>query len=184
MTSGTNPDNDELSTLDTELSGLKDVIKAFEQMFPLSQAAMAIFTIQVVENILESALTSKLTIPSNTFDDRLFKGYGPLSTFNAKIDMARALEIVDEKTYNTLRILKSIRNEVAHPDTASFPKFETEEIINECRKLPGYIDDENCFKLFINEAASIMVSIDNSKEMVAFTEEMRGVDPTFVQKSP
>lgn len=161
--------------------------KIFEQMYSVSQAAMAIYISQLVENILEGSLSSKLTISSNTFDDRLFKGYGPLSTFTAKIDMARALEIVDEETYNTLRILKNIRNEVAHPDVVSLPNFDSPAIIKECRKLPGYVDDEGCFKLFLGTAASIMVSIDDSEDVKIFSEMLRGIDPerkSSAQKSP
>lgn len=187
MTNSTDPNNNGLSAIDTGLSTFKKVIKAIEQMFPLSQAAMAIFMSQLVENILEDSLTSKLTISSNNFKNQLFEGYGPLSTFTAKIDMVRALEIVDEETYNTLRIIKSIRNEVAHPDTSSFPNFDDEAIVKECRKLPGYIDDENCFKLFLSVTASIIVSIDDSEEVSAFSElimDSFSEQKSSAQKSP
>ena len=160
-----------------EDSLFSELSAGLEGLFASSQAAMAIYISQLVENILESSLTRKLTIPSSNFDDRLFKGYGPLSTFTAKIDMARALEIVDEETYNTLRILKSIRNEIAHPDTMSLPNFDGPAIVKECRKLPGYVDDENCFKLFLSTAASIMVSIDDSEGVKIFSEMLKGTDP-------
>ena len=161
--------------------------KMVEQMFSVSQAAIAIYISQIVENILEGSLASKLTISSNTFYARLFEGYGPLSTFTAKIDMARALEILDEETYNTLRILKNIRNEIAHPNVASPPNFDGPAIVKECRKLPGYVDDENCYGLFLGTAASIMVSIDNSEDVKALSEALRGGDPerkSSAQKSP
>ena len=161
-----------------EDSSFSKIIAAIEAMFPASQAAMAIYISQLVENILEGSLTSKLTISSNNFNDRLFKGYGPLSTFTAKIDMARALEIVDEETYNYLRILKNIRNEVAHPDDLdSLPNFDSPAIVKECQKLPGYIDEEHCYKQFIRMVASTIVRIDDSEAVKVMAEMLRGTDP-------
>ena len=101
--------------------------------------------------------------------------------------MARALEIVDEEIYGILRILKDIRNEAAHPDVASLPSFDSPAIVKECRKLPGYVDDEGCFKLFLGTAASIMVSIDDSEDVKALSEELKGINlepKSSAQKSP
>ena len=170
-----------------EDSPFSKLIDNLDQMFALSQAAMAIYVSQLVENILAEKLASKLAISSNNFKHRIFEGYGPLSTFTAKIDMARALEIVDEETYNTLRILKSIRNEVAHPDTESLPNFDGPAIVKECRKLPGYVDDENCFNLFLEVTASIMVSIDDSEYAKIWSEMLRSVSAARIssaEKSP
>ena len=149
--------------------------EVFEQMFPVSQAAIAIYISQIVENILEISLTSKLTISSNTFYDRLFKGYGPLNTFTSKIDMARALEIVDEETYNTLRILKSIRYKVAHPAELELPNFDSPAIVEECQKLPGYIDEENCLKQFILVVASTIIIIDDSEAVKVMAEGLKEI---------
>lgn len=155
-------------------SSLSGTFKAIEAMFPVSQAAMAIYTSQLVENILEGSLASKLTISSNNFKDQLFEGYGPLSTFTAKIDIARALGILDEETYRILRIIKTIRNEVAHPDIESLPRFDSEEIVKECQKLPGYIDEEHCFKQFLHVVASVIVVIDDSEPIKIVSEGLKG----------
>ena len=159
------------------------LLDGLEGLFDLSQAAMAIFLSQFVENILADKLESKLAISSNNFKNRVFAGYGPLSTFTAKIDMARALEIVDEETYNTLRILKGIRNVVAHPDTEFLPNFDGPAIVEECRKLPGYVDDANCFRLFIDTTASIIVSIDDSEDAKTLSEMLRDIPSSSVRKS-
>ena len=159
--------------------------KALKGMLTMGHAAWAIYMSQLVENILADELTSKMAIPSNTFKARIFEGYGPLSSFNAKIDIARALEIVDDETYNTLRILKSIRNEFAHPK--SMPNFDDAAIVKECRKLPGYADDENCFSLFSDVVASIIVRIDDSEDAKGLAEELRGIgaaQKAFAKKSP
>ena len=169
---------------DSPFSKLSD---GLEGLLASTQAAMAIYVSQLVENILAGKLASKLAIPSNNFKTRLFEGYGPLSTFTAKIDMARALEIVDGETYNTLRILKSIRNEVAHPDTELLPNFDSPAIVEECRKLPGYVDDENCFNLFLDTAGLIMLSIDDSEYAKIWSEMLRGVataQTSSAEKSP
>ena len=157
---------------DSLFSKLSD---GLEGLLASTQAAMAIYISQLVENILAGKLASKLAIPSNNFKNRLFEGYGPLSTFTAKIDMARALEIVDEETYNTLRILKSIGNEVAHPDTELLPNFDSPAIVEECRKLPGYVDDENCFSLFGDVVASIIVRMDDSDTVKELAKDLRSI---------
>ena len=168
------PEDLSFSELVDELDGFSAGLKG---LWASSQAALAIFTSQIVENILEGSLRSELTISSKPFDDRLFKNYGPLSTFSAKIDLAHALDIVDEETYNTLRILKSIRNKVAHPaDLDTLPNFDSPAIVKECRKLPGYVDEKNCFKQFLLVVASTIIRIDDSEAVKGLAEGIKGID--------
>jgi DNA-binding MltR family transcriptional regulator len=44
----------------------------------------------------------------------LFDGYGPLATFNAKIDIGFALGLYDNNRWNDFHIIRSVRNEFAH----------------------------------------------------------------------
>ena len=59
---------------------------------------------------------------------RLFKSYGPLSTFAAKIDIACALGLYDEDIRKGLHTVRKIRNEFAHesrPITFDGPKISS-----------------------------------------------------------
>ncbi len=53
--------------------------------------------------------------------DELFKGYGPLSTFAARTDMAFALGLMTRDMKSDVSLIRKIRNHFAHhPEFASF----------------------------------------------------------------
>jgi len=53
--------------------------------------------------------------------DELFRGYGPLSTFAAKTDMAFALGLMTRDMKSDVRLIRKIRNHFAHhPEFTSF----------------------------------------------------------------
>lgn len=57
---------------------------------------------------------------SNNMAERIFDGYGPLSTFSAKIDVAFALDLIDADVHRDLRTIKDIRNCFAHTTHSYF----------------------------------------------------------------
>ena len=58
--------------------------------------------------------------------DRIFSGFGPLSSFSAKILMAYALGVINRRTRANLEHIKELRNAFAH---ASKPlSFRTLEV--------------------------------------------------------
>ena len=164
-------------TEESEMS-FSEALESVRGMASLAHTAIVIFMSQIVENALAEKLTSKMTIPSNSFKVRIFYGYGPLSSFSAKIDMARALEVVDEETFNTLRVVKDIRNAFAHPANGSTADFDNVEIVRKCRKLPGYAKDENCFSLFSDAVASIIVTLDDSDDAKALADAFQELGKT------
>ncbi len=54
---------------------------------------------------------------SNTVRNRLFTGYGPLSSFSAKIAIAHAMGILDTKIKSDCDKIRLIRNDAAHIGT-------------------------------------------------------------------
>jgi hypothetical protein len=64
---------------------------------------------------LERALLTKMRELSPAQRTNLFDGYGPLSSFAAKIDVAYALSIFDDAVYTDLTVIRKIRNVFAHP---------------------------------------------------------------------
>jgi hypothetical protein len=54
-------------------------------------------------------------IPCNTSEDPLFDGANaPLSTFNARIEMAYRLGVIDATFSRNLHLVRKIRNDFAH----------------------------------------------------------------------
>jgi DNA-binding MltR family transcriptional regulator len=51
---------------------------------------------------------------SGEMKKRLFDGYGPLSSFSAKIDLSYALQILNKDQYDDLTVIRRIRTQFAH----------------------------------------------------------------------
>jgi DNA-binding MltR family transcriptional regulator len=52
---------------------------------------------------------------------KLFEGFGPLSTFSAKIEFAFALGLLPKHVHTDLRTIRKVRNLFAHePDSSNF----------------------------------------------------------------
>lgn len=84
-----------------------------------------------VEMCLRLALETALT--NENISRRLFKPNALLGNLGAKIDLARALNIIGDETNHNLHILRRIRNTFAH---ASRPvSFRTSIVRKVCRKL-------------------------------------------------
>lgn len=95
----------------------------------------AIIGASELDNALELALLAKMRILSREMRDRIFDGYGPLSTFAAKIDIAYALEIIPQEFYDSLRKINKIRVKFAHPKF--FLNFQDPEISAIIDSLPN-----------------------------------------------
>ena len=90
--------------------------KAYEKE---SDRSVAILASSYLERYLEEYIAKKLV------DDKavakLFKGFGPLSTFNAKIEFAFAIGLLPRHVYTDLRTIRKVRNLFAHePDSSNF----------------------------------------------------------------
>jgi hypothetical protein len=60
---------------------------------------------------LERALLAKMRELSEAQRTNLFEGYGPLSSFAAKIDVAYALNIFDGALYADLIVIRMLSND-------------------------------------------------------------------------
>ncbi len=67
----------------------------------------------ILDSGLEKLLQKRLVEPTNT-DDSLFKTFGPLGTFDAKIEMSFRLGLIKVNIRDQLLKFKSIRNDFAH----------------------------------------------------------------------
>jgi hypothetical protein len=86
-----------------------------EQLKQKDDRGTAIICASMVEDRLRWLLETKFIDGlSETKRDRIFAGYGPLSSFAAKTDIAFALGLVKEEVREQLQLIGQIRNKFAH----------------------------------------------------------------------
>ena len=91
-----------------------------------THAQYAVIGAAIIEEQLFEMLLTKMRPLSRKMKERLFDGYGPLSTFSAKIDLSYALQILSKSNYDDLMVVRKIRNEFAH--SIEFVNFDSPEI--------------------------------------------------------
>lgn len=126
---------------------IHELQKVIERLAGDSQTSVALNVSAQIEQALEVLLISRMQydIPKS-IRNRLFNTYGPLSTFSGKIDVAYAFRLIDQTTFDGLRIIKNIRNEFAHsPIQAS---FSDQKISSMACRLPEWKDENQAFKAF------------------------------------
>ena len=117
---------------------LKEIIEEafhyYDELHRESDRAAAILAASRFEDSLRKRIMEKFIILNSELEKNIFDGYGPLSTFSAKIDIAFALGLYNEETRKGLHNIRKIRNEFAHAPKPI--KFYDQEIAVLCRKLP------------------------------------------------
>jgi len=102
-----------------------------------SDRASAILASSFLDNCLENFLKEKLA--DHKIKDNLFKGYGPLSSFSARTDIALLLGLIPEHIYQDLKIIRKIRNEFAHStEQISFSKGKIKDFVSNLQLAKGY----------------------------------------------
>jgi hypothetical protein len=85
-----------------------------------------------LEDRLTSAIKVRL-ISDAEVHGKIFKGYGPLATFSAKIDLAYLMRILDRNTRDGFHTIREIRNRFAH--RLDLDNFESSMVRDLCKKL-------------------------------------------------
>jgi len=79
-----------------------------------SDRACVILSVAMLEQVLEDLIKGRL-VPTGSPEDSLLEGvYAPISTFNAKIELAHRLGLISTKFCRDLHIIRKIRNDFAH----------------------------------------------------------------------
>lgn len=92
----------------------------------------------LAEAFLEDRLTKSILAhlrKDKTTVGVMFKGYGPLASFKAKIDLAFLMEIISPHTHEALHHIREIRNRFAHRLDAH--DFDVQLIADLCKRLYG-----------------------------------------------
>ncbi|MFO1512739.1 MAG: MltR family transcriptional regulator [Verrucomicrobiota bacterium] len=98
-----------------------------------SDRGCAIIGAEITSDRLESLLRAFLRSDAQSKKqvDPLFKGFGPLSTFSARIQMAYVMYLIPKIIRDRLEMMRKIRNHFAHsPAPASFTDCECRETLH------------------------------------------------------
>jgi len=112
---------------------LDDDDRAFiAEIAKLDDRGAAITAGAYLERKLEFAIKSSLRRDAD-IENRLFKGYGPLATFAAKVDLAILMGLIPRFDHKQLLTIKDIRNEFAHNPLPT--TFQSQRIAGLCGNL-------------------------------------------------
>jgi DNA-binding MltR family transcriptional regulator len=113
----------------------------------------------IIDQDLRNALVAKMQPVSKTLLERLFDGYGPLSSFSAKIDLCHALRIITKDMYADLTTIRKIRNAFAH--SVALVNFDSPEILVLFKRFSAMPAGEmNCQALYMSKMGEIDSHLD------------------------
>lgn len=128
-------------------------IEASENVAPLRQRAHAVSGLLLtgrLDDILKRLLTSAMRPITPKFSKAIFRGYGPLSSLNARIDLAYAFKLVDEETHHDLHVIRDIRNKFAHPkEGEDYPTFESLDVVEMSKRFKQWSAECDVGELFV-----------------------------------
>lgn len=89
-----------------------------------SDRSCVIVAVSYLDELLMEIIKLFITVPTKKEDNnKLFEGYGPLSSFNSKVVIAYRLGLISEYEYQSLQAIRKIRNNFAH--RLDFQKLDT-----------------------------------------------------------
>ena len=119
-----------------KINAMKDQL--FESLSHESDRGLILISSSFLDEALELLLRAKFKFINNKpkkLIDSFFNSDGPLSTFNHKIKMAYAMDIISKWEYQDLEIIRKIRNAFAH--TFGAASFSSEKVVKLTETLVG-----------------------------------------------
>lgn len=133
-----------------------------------------------VETVLTYVLESHMPKPSGNILKELYENNGPLSTFSAKIKIARAFGFIGDELAAEINKLRAIRNKFAH--TEKHLNLRSPEIVKLVSKLDTakqHLDDpHSAFGEAVLKAASSLEACYKPAVTNPFALPPRDVDKT------
>lgn len=167
---------------DTETSKAPDPVAELDWirgMARQTETSLALVAGARLEDWLERALKVNMRELSATVTNRIFAGYGPLSTFAAKIDIAFAIRVIDEAVYNDMRAIKDIRNKFAH--SKEILHFASPELATEINRLTTWSQDADRYMVFANCIKSCIEALKPHLKRAAMIEALKNYTPSVQQ---
>src|SRR5258707_147607 len=106
--------NDLVTITRAHWDGINELLEQAPNWIDRGQAATVLKAIAIFEDVLQACLEGCMRPLTATMRARLFTGYGPISSFAAKTDIAYALGLLTDHDHTDLQIIRKIRNEFAH----------------------------------------------------------------------
>lgn len=136
-----------------------------------SHAAHAIWVAANLEDTLVQILALYMPNLSNRLREKLFRGYGPLSSFSAKIDMAYALDLIPDVLRRDLHVIREIRNSFAH---ATSPQhFDTEELQSLLMKFSDFDPKKDRLAFYIGKLEQIRTVVRPGLEILTMVKMLK-----------
>jgi DNA-binding MltR family transcriptional regulator len=108
-----------------------------------SDRACVILSVAMLERALETLLKAQLAATSSSKDELLEGAYAPISSFNARIDLAHRLGLISARFCRDLHIIRRIRNDFAHDvRRCTFKDASVRARVLELSRSSGLIDKE------------------------------------------
>lgn len=111
----------------------KKRLALFQSISAESPRGMVLVVAAELDRLLGEAIGLRL-VRGKGLDELNDDSKGPLSTFSARINLAHALNIIEEQERRDLHLIRKVRNDFAHSVEAS---FETPSIASRLRELSG-----------------------------------------------
>jgi DNA-binding MltR family transcriptional regulator len=148
-----------------------DLIETLHILARRADTAYVIVAGTALEDVLEMALMAEMRDLSNTFYTQIFKGYGPLSRFAAKIDIAYALKIIDDDLIGDFNAIRAIRNAFAHAREAIY--FGSSELKPHMQKLRGWTEMCDQRALFDERFKGCIDAVSSHVDTAIFVQALR-----------
>src|SRR6202171_4414435 len=127
---------------------INEFIASIRRVQARTHAEIGIVAAAIIEEKLSEVLLTKMRPLSGEMKKRLFDGYGPLSSFSAKIDLSYALQILNKDQYDDLTVIRRIRNQFGHSmSLVNFDKSEIREHFKRFKTLQAGETDYRAFYL-------------------------------------
>jgi DNA-binding MltR family transcriptional regulator len=137
--------SEQFAGLSERIGGLITNIKKLQAR---THAEVAIVGAAMIEEQLLRALLTKMRRLSRDMHKRLFDGYGPLSSFSGKIDVAYALHIITKEIYDDLTTIRRLRNKFAHSTSSvNFDSVEIRALFKQFRAFDDATTDYQAYYL-------------------------------------
>jgi DNA-binding MltR family transcriptional regulator len=148
-----------------------ELIRSFYEISKATDMAYVIVTATILEDHLEQGLLGRMRDLSSVVYKRMFAG-GPLSSFSAKIDLAFALNMIDETARKDFHAIRELRNAFAH--AKSIVHFASQELQLPVQKLSGWEKGADVKRLFDKRVAALMAILLKSVETSISVAALKG----------
>jgi DNA-binding MltR family transcriptional regulator len=149
-----------------------------EEFLLSTHASTCLTAAAVVDNRIAEALRLKMVNLNADLRKKLFKPYGPLASFSARIDIAYALGLLSKDIAKEAHTIRGIRNDFAHATKRM--NCESPGIKEECEQLSTYTRGKNLLHVYVEAVEKILKHLN--AEVVRY-QTAQALTPTDEKKN-